>query len=98
MKGVALIFAQCPGKSAEFYKKLYLGLDENQRKDFANLSIEQQIGLLKVPVRRQNRYRKSGIEDYLTSAPSKRNPNLMKKDEKKEELSNINWARFNEIL
>lgn len=73
---VSDIFNKFPGRDAKLAKKIYnTMLDDKQREEFASLSVEKQIGLLCVPVRRQTRYKKSGVADYLTSIPSERNPN-----------------------
>lgn len=73
---VSDIFDKFPGRDAKLAKQIYQTmLDDKQREEFAKLPVERQIGLLCVPVRRQTRYKKSGVTDYLTSVPSKRNPN-----------------------
>lgn len=70
------MFNKFPGRDAKLAKQIYQTiLDDKQRDDFAKLPVERQIALLRVPVRRQTRYKKSGVADYLTSVPTERNPN-----------------------
>lgn len=65
------VFAENPSLSADHYKRLYARvLTAEQKEQFAALSVERQMGLLCVPVRRQNRYKKTGLEAYLNESKS----------------------------
>ncbi len=79
MKGVEQVFAENPSKSAAFYMQLYKKLSIEQRAEFEALPVIRQIGLMNVPIRRQNMYKKSGVNAYLISKPKQRNTERMTK-------------------
>lgn len=63
---VEQVFAANPNLSAAHYKRLYVRmLTAEQKEQFAALPVERQMGLLCVPVRRQKRYKESGVEAYV---------------------------------
>lgn len=65
------VFAENPSLSADHYKRLYARvLTAEQKEQFAALSVERQMGLLCVPVRRQNRYKKTGLDAYINESKS----------------------------
>ncbi len=66
---VEQVFAGNPSLSADHYKRLYARvLTDEQKEQFAALPVDRQMGLMCVPVRRQKRYKETGIDAYMSEA------------------------------